>query len=71
MNFWAKLLTLVIKGIIKLICKFEGDSLSSVPQKGPLLLVINHINFLDAPYVPYSILAGCVELPRRSGIIGL
>ncbi|NLL61553.1 MAG: 1-acyl-sn-glycerol-3-phosphate acyltransferase [Candidatus Atribacteria bacterium] len=59
MNFWAKLLTLVIKGIIKLICKFEGDSLSSVPQKGPLLLVINHINFLDAPLI-YTLLH-----PRR------
>ena len=59
MNFWAKLLTLVIRGIIKLLCKVEGDNLSSVPQKGPLLLVINHINFLDVPLI-YTLL-----YPRR------
>ena len=59
MNFWAKLLTVVIRGIVKLICRVEGDDLSAVPQKGPLLLVINHINFLDVPLI-YTLL-----YPRR------
>jgi 1-acyl-sn-glycerol-3-phosphate acyltransferase len=34
---------------MSLICRVDADQLKRVPYRGPLLLVINHINFLEAP----------------------
>lgn len=45
--FWT--VTTAIKGITSLLCKIEGDPLQQVPQHGPLILVCNHINFLEVP----------------------
>jgi 1-acyl-sn-glycerol-3-phosphate acyltransferase len=45
--FWT--VTYAIKGLTSLLCKIESDQLQQVPLKGPLILVCNHINFLDAP----------------------
>ena len=38
-----------IKGLTRLLCRIDAGQLAQVPQKGPLILVLNHINFLDAP----------------------
>lgn len=51
MNLIAKLMTFIIRLLLKIICKVEGDKLESIPQQGPLLLVINHINFLEVPLI--------------------
>ncbi len=42
-------LTFSIKGITRLLCQIEAEALSQVPQKGPLILVCNHINFIEVP----------------------
>ena len=47
--FWT--VTSAIKGITSLLCRIEGDSLQRVPQQGPLILVCNHINFLEVPLI--------------------
>ena len=39
----------VVKGAMSLICRVDAGQLKRVPSRGPLLLVINHINFLEAP----------------------
>jgi 1-acyl-sn-glycerol-3-phosphate acyltransferase len=38
-----------IKGIIDVICTVHDEDLSRVPSSGPLILVGNHINFLEVP----------------------
>ncbi|MGD9093095.1 MAG: lysophospholipid acyltransferase family protein [Anaerolineales bacterium] len=38
-----------IKGLTRILCRIDTGSLERVPRRGPLILVCNHINFLDAP----------------------
>jgi 1-acyl-sn-glycerol-3-phosphate acyltransferase len=40
-----------IKGITSLICRVDAAQLSHVPSKGPLIIISNHINFLDVPII--------------------
>ncbi|MFC1879789.1 1-acyl-sn-glycerol-3-phosphate acyltransferase, partial [Chloroflexota bacterium] len=47
--FWT--VTNTIKGLTRILCRVEGQALEQVPSEGPLILVSNHINFLDAPLV--------------------
>ncbi|MBS1250838.1 MAG: 1-acyl-sn-glycerol-3-phosphate acyltransferase [Chloroflexi bacterium] len=39
----------IIKGLIFSLCRVEGEELKRVPDQGPLIVYMNHINFLDAP----------------------
>ena len=43
----------VVNGIIKtwtqIVCKIDAKELSKVPSKGPLIIISNHVNFLEAP----------------------
>jgi 1-acyl-sn-glycerol-3-phosphate acyltransferase len=59
MNLTGRFITFIIKRLLKILCKVEGAKLESVPRQGPLLLVFNHINFLDIPLI-YTLL-----LPRN------
>ena len=64
MTLTGRFVTFIIKLLLKIFCKVEGAQLESVPHKGPLILVINHINFLEVPLI-YTLL-----LPRKvCGII--
>ncbi len=47
----GKLLTLGVKGILRLICRVEGRPLQGVPTEGPLIIIVNHINFLEVPLI--------------------
>ncbi|MBE0411701.1 MAG: 1-acyl-sn-glycerol-3-phosphate acyltransferase, partial [Anaerolineales bacterium] len=38
-----------IKGLTRLACRIESEALKQVPQSGPLILVCNHVNFLEVP----------------------
>jgi len=38
-----------IKLILRFILKIDSSELEKIPLKGPLLIVANHVNFLDAP----------------------
>jgi 1-acyl-sn-glycerol-3-phosphate acyltransferase len=49
MTFAYWVVTSSIKGLARLLCRVHDGELARVPERGPLLLVINHINFLDAP----------------------
>jgi len=64
MTLAGRFITFIIKLLLKIFCKVEGDELESVPHQGPLILVVNHINFLEVPLI-YTLL-----LPRKvCGII--
>lgn len=49
------MLSSAMRGMIKLLFKVQTNELSRVPFKGPLIVVINHVNFFDTP-VLYSTL---------------
>ena len=40
---------LVIRFLLFFICKTDRKALKAVPKEGPMILVGNHVNFLDAP----------------------
>jgi 1-acyl-sn-glycerol-3-phosphate acyltransferase len=46
---WA--VNATIKGLTHLACRIETEALSLVPPSGPLILVCNHINFMEVPLV--------------------
>ena len=46
-SFW--IVNTTIKNITRLICQVDDTQLQRVPTRGPLILVANHINFLEVP----------------------
>jgi 1-acyl-sn-glycerol-3-phosphate acyltransferase len=47
LTYWV--VTSSIKRLTRILCRIEDDQLAHVPQRGPLIIVANHINFLEAP----------------------
>ncbi len=43
------LVNTTLRGLTDVICRVDDTQLERVPQHGPLIVVANHINFLDAP----------------------
>jgi 1-acyl-sn-glycerol-3-phosphate acyltransferase len=43
------LVNTTLKGLTGVICRVDDAQLTRVPHRGPLIVVANHINFLDAP----------------------
>lgn len=52
----SRVLTPLIRSLLGLLCRVDSKELAKVPAKGPLIVVINHVNFLDGPLL-YSYLA--------------
>ena len=46
-----RLVNAVIYRVLHMFVRIEADELAQVPTKGPLLLITNHINFLEGPIV--------------------
>jgi 1-acyl-sn-glycerol-3-phosphate acyltransferase len=38
-----------IKGLTHVLCKIHADELKKVPHRGPLIIIANHINFIEVP----------------------
>jgi 1-acyl-sn-glycerol-3-phosphate acyltransferase len=38
-----------VRGLLRMICRVEDSELAKVPPRGPLIIIANHVNFLDAP----------------------
>jgi 1-acyl-sn-glycerol-3-phosphate acyltransferase len=51
MSLASSVVNTTIKSLARLLCRVDASALAGVPAHGPLLLVANHINFLDAPVV--------------------
>jgi 1-acyl-sn-glycerol-3-phosphate acyltransferase len=43
------LMVLTFKGITSLICRIDDEQLARVPERGPLILVSNHVNLIEIP----------------------
>ena len=39
----------IISGLLRVLCRVDDAQLEKVPAKGPLILVTNHVNFLEIP----------------------
>ncbi len=51
MSIKAGLVNAFLRGVFSIICKIDKEELRKIPTEGPLILVGNHINFLEAPVV--------------------
>jgi len=47
----GKAATLVVRTILHLICKIDKEELKEIPQEGPFIVAMNHINFLEVPTI--------------------
>jgi len=49
MSLTFHIVNFFVKGVTRLICQVDADQLAQVPKKGPLILVCNHVNFVEVP----------------------
>ena len=49
MSVATQMLNTTIKGLTRILCRVEDGQLERVPFGGPLILVTNHVNFIDVP----------------------
>jgi 1-acyl-sn-glycerol-3-phosphate acyltransferase len=49
MTFMKKVVNFAFNRITALLCRINADQLALIPAKGPLLIVANHVNFLEFP----------------------
>ena len=58
------LMGFTFRGITNLICRIDGEQLARVPQRGPLILVSNHVNLLEIP-----VLYTCLQPRPLTGLV--
>jgi 1-acyl-sn-glycerol-3-phosphate acyltransferase len=46
-----RIVNFILKLLLRIICKIDASELEKIPDQGPLIVVANHVNFLDAPVV--------------------
>lgn len=51
MNLTYAVVTTSIKSLTRILCKVDDSQLIKVPERGPLILACNHVNFMDVPLV--------------------
>ncbi len=49
MTLTYRVVTSTIKGLTRLLCRVDDAQLARVPDRGPLIMVANHVNFLEVP----------------------
>lgn len=49
MTWMQKLALAILRVLINILCRVDAEQLKKVPMHGPLILVANHVNFLDVP----------------------
>jgi 1-acyl-sn-glycerol-3-phosphate acyltransferase len=54
-----RLLNATFKGLTTLMCRIDADQLKNVPVRGPLIIVSNHINFLEVPIIYTRMQSAC------------
>jgi 1-acyl-sn-glycerol-3-phosphate acyltransferase len=51
MKVASHLVTPPVRAILSGLCKVEASELAKIPRKGPLIIVVNHVNFLEVPLI--------------------
>ena len=49
MTLASRFINGTIKGLMRTVCRVDAEELARVPDKGPLIVLSNHINFLEPP----------------------
>ncbi len=49
MTLTYRVVTSSIKSLTRLLCRIDDAQLARVPARGPLIIAINHVNFLEPP----------------------
>lgn len=47
----VRVVNTTIRNLTNVLCRIQGEQLERVPKHGPLILVANHVNFLEVPIV--------------------
>jgi len=61
MKSLEKIVNLFIRLVIRCACRIDAKDLSKLPLKGPYIIVINHINFLEVPLLYLQFLPRAVR----------
>ncbi len=48
-TFTYRAVTSAVKTLAHILCRIDDAQLTQVPQQGPFIIVINHVNFLEGP----------------------
>lgn len=40
-----------VRAILSALCRVDAGELAKIPPKGPLIIVVNHVNFLEVPLI--------------------
>ncbi|MDZ7794819.1 MAG: lysophospholipid acyltransferase family protein [Spirochaetia bacterium] len=51
MSLWGHGVTRGIKALLHMLCRITKEGVDAVPDEGPLIVVTNHINFLEVPLI--------------------
>jgi 1-acyl-sn-glycerol-3-phosphate acyltransferase len=51
MTITERILNFIVQGILRLICRVDVSQLVRVPEHGPLIIVTNHVSFLEVPLI--------------------
>jgi 1-acyl-sn-glycerol-3-phosphate acyltransferase len=51
MTLSSRVVTPVIRIILSLLCRIDARAMRGIPRKGPLIVVMNHVNFLEVPLI--------------------
>jgi len=51
MRWMVQVVNTTIKGLLRILCRIDDEQLARVPERGPLILVANHVNFLEVPLI--------------------
>ena len=51
MNLAGRFTAIIIHIILRTICKVDSKEIKKIPLKGPYIVAINHINFLEVPMI--------------------
>lgn len=48
---WYRIFWAIASALFRVVCRVETDGLSNVPQRGPFIMVSNHLHLFDPPLV--------------------
>lgn len=48
---FRRILNALARLVTGLICKVDADQLARIPPEGPLIIIVNHVNFLELPVI--------------------
>jgi len=51
MTLTHRFVFLTMKGLTRFLCRVDDAQLARVPDRGPLIIVANHVNFLEVPLI--------------------